>query len=63
MTTDTLPDVLKVDEVARLLRLSRGAAYEAIRAGEIPSVRFGRTIRVPAAAVRRLLGQIEVTDP
>lgn len=36
------PLVYSVDEVAKLLRMSRGAAYQAVRAGEIPAVRVGR---------------------
>ena len=34
--------LLKVPEVAELLRLSRSQAYALIRAGEIPAVRIGR---------------------
>ncbi len=34
-----LPLVLTVPEVAKALRLSRGSTYEAIRTGEIPSVK------------------------
>ena len=36
------PLVYSVDEVAKLLRMSRGAAYQAVRAGEIPAIRVGR---------------------
>ena len=52
-----LPPVLTVPEVARVLRISRGAAYEAIRSGAVPgAILIGRTIRVPRTAVARLLG-------
>lgn len=51
----SLPLVLTVEEAAAALRISRGAAYEAVRANEIPHVRIGRTIRVPRAALLRLL--------
>ena len=40
------------------LGLSRGPTYEAIRRGDIPSIRVGRAIRVPTAALRVML-QIE----
>lgn len=40
-----------VEEAAKLLRISRASAYEAVRKGEIPSVRLGRTIRVPRVAL------------
>jgi excisionase family DNA binding protein len=47
--------VLSVDEARRILGLSRGLTYEAIRNGEIPSVRIGRRILIPRAALERLL--------
>ncbi len=50
-----LPLVLTVEEAAEVLRISRGSAYEAIRANEIPHVRIGRTIRVPRHALLSLL--------
>lgn len=46
---------VSVEEAGRLLGISRGSAYEAVKAGEIPSVRLGRRIVVPTAALRRLL--------
>lgn len=50
-----LPAVLTVEEVADVLRIGRTAAYQAVKAGEIPSLRLGRKIRVPRAALERLL--------
>ncbi len=47
--------VLTVPEAATFLRVGRTAAYEAIRSGEIPSVRIGRSIRVPRLALERLM--------
>jgi excisionase family DNA binding protein len=47
--------VLTVDEVAALLRISRGSAYEAVKRGEIPTIRIGRRLLVPAAALERML--------
>jgi len=35
--------------------LSRNGAYDAARRGEIPTIRLGRKIVVPTAALRRLL--------
>jgi excisionase family DNA binding protein len=49
--------VLMVDEVSRILRLSRMATYQAVWSGQIPSVKFGRAIRVPVAAVKAILGE------
>ena len=44
-----------VTEAARLLGISRTKAYECIRTGELPALRFGRRIVVPAAQLDRLL--------
>ena len=47
--------VLTVEEAAVLLRLSRGTAYEAVKRGDIPTLRIGRRLLVPRAALLRLL--------
>ena len=47
--------VLTVEEARRLLRLSRGLMYQAIRRGEIPSIRVGRRILISRAGLERLL--------
>lgn len=46
---------LTVGETAEYLRIGRNAAYEAVRRGEIPSLRIGRRIVVPRAALDRML--------
>ena len=46
---------LTVEEVAATLGISRAFAYEAVRRGEIPSIRIGRRVLVPRAALERLL--------
>ena len=53
------PDALVIDvvEAARRLGISRSAAYQAVHAGQIPSVRIGRLIRVPLVALQRMLDQ------
>jgi excisionase family DNA binding protein len=40
---------------ARAMGISRSAAYEAVRRGDLPTIRVGRRILVPTAALRRLL--------
>lgn len=53
-----LPSVLTVPELARLLRISRGAAYQAVKEGAVPGViRVGRSVRVSRDAVLSWLGQ------
>jgi excisionase family DNA binding protein len=47
---------LTIEEAAAFLGLGRSSAYEAARRGELPTLRFGRALRVPTAALRRLLG-------
>ena len=48
-------DVMTVEEVQKGLGLSRNGVYEAIRRGEIPSVRIGRRIIIPRAAYLKML--------
>ena len=55
MDTNNEPLVLSVPTVARLLCISKGSCYEAVRQGQIPSLRFGRRIVIPRAALDRLL--------
>ena len=54
-TLEALPVVLTVEEVAEVLRIGRTSAYEAVRRGEIPTVKIGRRVIVPRAALERLL--------
>ena len=44
-----------VEEAGELLGLSRGSVYEAVRRGDIPTVRIGRRILVPMRQLDRLL--------
>ncbi len=36
--------------------LGRNASYEAARRGDIPTIRVGRLLRVPVAAIERKVG-------
>ena len=42
-------------EVAKVLGIGRNQAYEAARRGEIPSIRIGKRLLVPLAALERML--------
>lgn len=53
---------ITVEEAARLLGISRGLAYEMVRIGKIPSVRFGRRLVVPCRALEHLLDESEVAS-
>jgi excisionase family DNA binding protein len=48
--------ILTVEEAAVILRLSRGTAYEAVRRGDIPTIRIGRRLLVPRARLMAMLG-------
>jgi excisionase family DNA binding protein len=54
---------LTVPEVAARLGLSRNGAYDAVAAGHIPSIRIGRRLLVPRAALERLLDVPAPTAP
>ncbi|ACX52461.1 hypothetical protein Adeg_1359 [Ammonifex degensii KC4] len=51
-----LPEMLTVREVAKLLRIPVRSAFEHCRAGRIPCVRIGRTVRVPKRKLLEKLG-------
>jgi excisionase family DNA binding protein len=54
--------VYTVPEAGRLLGLGRNAAYQAAKLGAIPTLKLGRLLRVPKAALHRLVGG-EVPGP
>ena len=62
LSLDNLPEVLTIEEAAKVLRIGRGAAYALARryldsGGRegLPVVRLGRSRRVPRAGLLRLL--------
>ncbi len=55
---------MKVSDAARALGISRSKAYELVRAGSLPSRRFGTSIRVPVEALERMAHEAsEATCP
>jgi excisionase family DNA binding protein len=44
-----------VDEAAQVLGVSRNSAYAAAKRGEIPTVKIGRLLLVPIAALEKML--------
>jgi excisionase family DNA binding protein len=46
---------LTITEASEALGVSRNKAYEAARRGEIPTIKIGKRILVPAAALERML--------
>jgi excisionase family DNA binding protein len=48
--------VVTVEEAAAILQISRGAAYQAAKTKQLPTIRIGRRLLVPLAALEQLLG-------
>jgi predicted DNA-binding transcriptional regulator AlpA len=53
--SDELPALLSVPRAARLLGLTRSAAYRCAATGELPTQRLGGRVYVITAAIRPLL--------
>ena len=45
----------KVGEAAKLLGIGRNQAYEAVGRGELPTIKIGKRLLVPRAALDRML--------
>jgi len=58
MTSTDQHTTLTVEEAAAILRIGRSAAYAAARSGDLPTIRVGRTLRVPRARLDALLGVV-----
>jgi excisionase family DNA binding protein len=54
----TQPVAYSVAESSKILRMGLNQTYEAIHKGEIPSVRIGRRLWVPAWFFRKLRGDV-----
>jgi excisionase family DNA binding protein len=59
---DGLPLFLDVEQAAKVIGISRSSAYDAIRRGEMPVVKFGRRLRVPRGALLALAQGAQVTE-
>ena len=51
---DDLPLFLTVPQAAAVLGIGRNTAYDMVRCGRIRSVRLGRQIRIPKAALNEI---------
>lgn len=65
MNTEMPPErlTLTVEEAARLLGIGRSLAYELVATGGLPSIRLGRRILIPRAAVDVLLTSASASEP
>ncbi|MEQ7008714.1 helix-turn-helix domain-containing protein [Actinopolymorpha sp. B17G11] len=65
MTTDIaggtheVPELFRVPEAMKILRMSRTVMYEQIRAGRLRSVKQGRSRLITAAAIRDYVALLE----
>ena len=46
----------RIEEVAKLLGVGRNQAYEAARRGDFPTIKIGKRVVAPRAAINRMLG-------
>lgn len=49
--------VYTVSETAALLRIGRSLAYDWAKSGKLPTIRIGRRLLIPRAAVDKLLSE------
>jgi excisionase family DNA binding protein len=54
-TAEQRPTLNLWPEVGQILGLSKSAIYNAAASGDVPTVRVGRRLLVPTAALRRML--------
>lgn len=47
---------ISIEEAAAWLGISRNGAYEAVKRGEIPTIKIGRLLKVPVVPFERMLG-------
>jgi excisionase family DNA binding protein len=48
---DDLPELLTPEEAREVLRVSRNSMYELLRTGTVPSLKYGRLIRIRKAVL------------
>ena len=54
------PKTISVEEAGRVYYgLSRNGSYDAAKRGDIPTIKVGRLLRVPVAAMERRLQAVE----
>jgi excisionase family DNA binding protein len=51
------PELLRAEEVAKVLSIARSTVFELMAARELPVVRIGRAVRVPREALRQWINE------
>jgi excisionase family DNA binding protein len=57
------PALLRPEETAEMLGISRSKTYSLLAAGELPSVRVGRSVRVNRKALMAWIDRNTTRDP
>ena len=55
-TTNEIPAILTVPQLAEFLNIGRNAAYDLVNSNQIKVIRIGKIIRIPRHAVLEYLG-------
>jgi excisionase family DNA binding protein len=55
------PTLLTVSEVAEQLRVSKMTVYRMLHAGDLASIRVGRSFRIPDEAVRAIFDALRTS--
>ena len=51
--------LLKISEAGEMIGVGRSRMYEMVYTGEIPSIRIGKSIRIPVDALRKWVEERE----
>ena len=59
METSTLPTLLKIAEIMDRTGLSKASVYRVINAGQLKTVKIGRSVRVTESELSRFIEALE----
>ena len=59
METSTLPSLLKIAEIMERTGLSKASVYRVINAGQLRTVKIGRSVRVTESELSRYIEALE----
>jgi len=59
METSTLPTLLKIAEIMERTGLSKASVYRVINAGQLRTVKIGRSVRVTESELSRYIEALE----
>jgi excisionase family DNA binding protein len=59
METSTLPTLLRIFEVMERTGLSKASVYRVINAGQLKTVKIGRSVRVTESELTRFIEALE----